>query len=169
MLPITPKGVRRYVRYNATRRGLFGGSKFWLGVLGLGYLRRFAGRISKKGEAPVVYSKPLESGHWAEIVHEKPRPTRRARRKGRKASAKATRANKRAELDPTRRNLRKATSAQRKAAKANRHLGPTRATFAALKVSDDHLTRRQRRRRARASVEPLDPLETLAARAINEE
>ena len=36
MLPITPKGVRRYIRYNATRKGLFGGDRKWLVLGGIG-------------------------------------------------------------------------------------------------------------------------------------
>jgi len=84
MLTYLRKGVlRRYIRVNALRRGLFGGSRPWLAVFVLGLLRRQMGKVTKRGEMPLVLSEPLEPGEALLISHLAPK--RRGRR-GRRAS-----------------------------------------------------------------------------------
>ena len=84
MLTYLRKGVlRRYIRMNALRRGLFGGSQPWLAVFVLGLLRRQMGKVTKRGEIPLVLSEPLKPGEALLISHLAPK--RRGRR-GRRAS-----------------------------------------------------------------------------------
>lgn len=168
MMPITPKGMRRYIRYNATRRGLLGGSKLWLAVWAAGRARGFWGRVTKKGQAPLVYRGAVPSGHWNEIVHEKPRPSAGQVKAGAKTARKADKAARRAEVAPTRRNIRRAVRAQVRAADANRHLGPQRTPVDPLRIDKRRLTLLQRRALAKAGVEPLRPLEALDRKAIIE-
>ncbi|MDH4168124.1 MAG: hypothetical protein OEW42_00910 [Acidimicrobiia bacterium] len=168
MLPVTPKGFRRYVRYNATRKGLLGGSKLWLGVYAAGRLRRFGGRITKTGPAPVVYSERVSSGHWTEIVNERPRPRASAVRAGAKASAKADRAARRAHADPSRANVAKAVRTRTRAAAANADLGSRRTPLEPLDLDRSQLSRRQRRRVAKSEVEALSILDKLDRKAIRD-
>ncbi|MGI9604286.1 MAG: hypothetical protein ACR2QE_20575 [Acidimicrobiales bacterium] len=168
MLPITPKGFRRYVKYNATRKGLFGGSKLWLGVYAAGRLRTFSGQLSKKGEAPLVFSGPVSEGHWAQVVHENPRPDRSAVKAGQRAATKADRLSRKAEARPTDRNIRRAVRAQVRSGRRNRSLGPERVAVATLSVDPSLLSRRQRRRLAKAQIAPLNKMEKLARKAIRE-
>ena len=79
MLTYLRKGVlRRYLRLNAIRRGLLGGSKPWMVVLALGILGRQVGKVTKRGEMPLVLSEALKPGESMIITHL--RPERRRRR-----------------------------------------------------------------------------------------
>ena len=79
MLSFLRKGfLRRYLRYNALRRGLIGGNKAWLAVLVLGYLGRSIGKVTKRGEMPLALSQALKPGQGLIITHHA--PTRRGRR-----------------------------------------------------------------------------------------
>ncbi|MEO8694909.1 MAG: hypothetical protein ABI658_15385 [Acidimicrobiales bacterium] len=78
------KGVlRRYIRMNALRRGLLGGSRPWLVIFVLGMLRRQMGKVTKRGEMPLRLSEALKPGESMIITHIAPK--RRGRR-GRGAS-----------------------------------------------------------------------------------
>lgn len=65
--------VGRTIRVNSIRKGLLGGSKFWMAVL----LTRFIGtkmqRVTKRGEKPLRYSEPLRPGEQIVISHIDPR------------------------------------------------------------------------------------------------
>lgn len=64
-----PTYVKRTIRMNSIRKGLLGGSPFWLTVLGLGYLARWSGKVTKRGEMPVRFSEKLEPGEELVIRH----------------------------------------------------------------------------------------------------
>jgi hypothetical protein len=70
--------LRRYVRLNAIRRGLFGGSRPWLVVFVLGLIGRQIGKVTKRGEMPLVLSERLKPGEGLLITHLTP-PRRRRR------------------------------------------------------------------------------------------
>ena len=73
------KGVLcRYVRMNALRRGLLGGSRPWLAIFVLGLLRRQMGKVTKRGEMPLLLSEALKPGEALLITHLAPK--RRGRR-----------------------------------------------------------------------------------------
>ena len=74
--------LARYLRFNATRKGLLGGSKGWLAVFAALTIGRQIGKVTKRGEAPIVYSERLEPGQVLVLTHEPPPPTRRQRRRG---------------------------------------------------------------------------------------
>ena len=75
MFPFSRTYIRRTIRFNSIRRGLLGGSKFWLGVLAAGYVRRSAQKVTKRGEVPVVFSEKLKPGESYEIRHIDPKNT----------------------------------------------------------------------------------------------
>ncbi len=80
MLTYFRKGMlRRYLRLNAIRRGLFGGSKPWMVVLALGLLGRQVGKVTKRGEMPLVLSEALRPGESMIITHLVPERRRRRR------------------------------------------------------------------------------------------
>ncbi|MCH7789362.1 MAG: hypothetical protein IH940_07950 [Acidobacteria bacterium] len=62
-----------------------GRSRLWMGVLGLGALTKAISKVSKSGPGPILFSESLAEGAAIEIVHLDPLPTRRQRRKARKA------------------------------------------------------------------------------------
>ena len=64
--------VRRTVRMNSIRKGLLGGSRFWLAVFAAGYVGRWTGKVTKRGEPPVVFSEKLKPGESYEIRHIEP-------------------------------------------------------------------------------------------------
>lgn len=64
-----PTYVKRTVRMNSVRKGLLGGSRFWLVVFGLGYVARWSGKVTKRGEMPVRFSERLEPGETLVIRH----------------------------------------------------------------------------------------------------
>lgn len=66
---IGPSYVKRTVRMNSIRKGLLGGSRFWLGVFALGYVARWTGKVTKRGEMPVRFSETLEPGETLVIRH----------------------------------------------------------------------------------------------------
>ena len=79
MFTMLRKGVlRRYIRMNALRRGLLGGSRPWLAVFVLGLLGRQMGKVTKRGEMPLVLSEALKPGEALLITHIAPK--RRGRR-----------------------------------------------------------------------------------------
>lgn len=155
--------LRQYVRYNSVRKGLFGGSRMWLGVWTAGRVRSFAGRVAKRGEAPVVYREPLAGGHWSEVVHAERSPSARAVRRGANLAARADRRARRAELTPTPRRIRLAITSQRRSYRANRSLGPARSIARPPAVDPALLRPLQRRAIRRYAIESLTPLERLAA------
>ena len=71
-MPRGPAYVRRTVRLNSVRKGLLGGSKFWLTVFALGYVGRFVGKVTKRGDMPVVFTEKLAPGEAYEIRHIEP-------------------------------------------------------------------------------------------------
>jgi hypothetical protein len=64
-----PAYIKRTVRVNSVRKGLLGGSRFWLTVFALGQVARFAGKVTKRGEMPVRYSETLGPGETLVIRH----------------------------------------------------------------------------------------------------
>ena len=75
--------IKRIIARNALRRGLFGGSPFWRFVWFAGVARRMWGKVSKSGEAPVVFSEDLPEGEVIVISHS-PERSRRGRGEGRR-------------------------------------------------------------------------------------
>jgi len=78
--------VRRWLRYNALRKGLLGRQGPWLFVFVMSFLFRRLNTILKRGEMPIRFSEKLEPGVSYMISHLVP-PTRRQRRKTRRAVA----------------------------------------------------------------------------------
>jgi hypothetical protein len=73
-----PTYVKRTIRMNSMQKGLFGGSRFWLTVFAAGYVLRWTGKVTKRGEMPVRYSESLRPGEEIVIRHVDPsagRPT----------------------------------------------------------------------------------------------
>ena len=64
-----PTYLKRTVRMNGVRKGLLGGSRFWLAMFGLGYVARWTGKVTKRGEMPVKYSEQLQPGEQLVIRH----------------------------------------------------------------------------------------------------
>lgn len=64
--------IQRRIRYNAVRRGLLGGSRFWTAVYFAGHVRRFAQKVTKRGEMPVITSDELGVGEGLVIRHLSP-------------------------------------------------------------------------------------------------
>ncbi len=73
-----PRYVKRVIRDNSLRRGLFEGNRFWLTMFGLGQLARWTGKVTKRGEMPLRFSERLRPGEAYEIRHVA-RPKRRDR------------------------------------------------------------------------------------------
>ncbi len=75
--------VARRVRYNALRKGLLGGSGPWLAVFVVLRLGRFVGKVTKRGEAPVIFSERMPPGVVVGLENRRPvnRLGRRAQRK----------------------------------------------------------------------------------------
>ena len=61
--------VKRYIRRNALRRGLLGGSRLWTAVFAAGYVGRWIGRVAKRGEMPLITSDELRPGEGFVIRH----------------------------------------------------------------------------------------------------
>ena len=70
--------LRNYVRANAIRRGLLGGSRPWQAVLVISFLARRIGKVTKRGVMPLVLSEALKPGESMIITHLAPK--RRGRR-----------------------------------------------------------------------------------------
>lgn len=71
--------LRRTIRVNSIRKGLLGGSKFWLAVFGARFIGARIQTITKRGEMPVRYSEKLEVGQRIEISHLDPSSGGRAK------------------------------------------------------------------------------------------
>lgn len=69
---IGPTYVKRTIRMNSIRKGLLGGSRFWLTVFALGYVSRWSGKVTKRGEMPIRFSEPLKPGEQIVIAHTSP-------------------------------------------------------------------------------------------------
>ena len=79
MIAFPRRGVlRNYLRINAFRRGLLGGSRPWLVIFVLGLLGRQMGKVTKRGEMPLLLSEALKPGESMIITHLAPK--RRGRR-----------------------------------------------------------------------------------------
>ena len=79
MIAFPRRGIlRNYIRLNAFRRGLLGGSRPWLAVFVLSLLGRRVGKITKRGVMPVLLSEALKPGESMLITHLAPK--RRGRR-----------------------------------------------------------------------------------------
>jgi hypothetical protein len=76
--------LMRWLRFNALRRGLFGGSAGWMTVLGLGLVVRALNSVRKKGPMELVFSEKLEPGAAYLITHLPPAESRRQKRRSRK-------------------------------------------------------------------------------------
>jgi hypothetical protein len=61
--------VRRTIRRNGIRKGLLGGSRFWMAVFVAGRLAGWTGKVTKRGELPVVFSEKMKLGESYEIRH----------------------------------------------------------------------------------------------------
>lgn len=77
--------LRRWLRYNALRKGLLGREGPWLAVFVLAFLGRRMNNVLKRGEMPIRFSEKLEPGATYVISHIVP-PTRRERRRARRAA-----------------------------------------------------------------------------------
>lgn len=64
-----PTYVKRTIRMNSIRKGLLGGSRFWLTIFGLGYVARWSGKVTKRGEMPIRFSEGLKPGEELVIRH----------------------------------------------------------------------------------------------------
>ena len=78
--------VRRWLRYNALRKGLLGRQGPWLFVFVVSFILRRANSVLKRGEMPIHFSEKLQPGASYLITHIVP-PTRRQRRRARRAVA----------------------------------------------------------------------------------
>ncbi|MEO0494622.1 MAG: hypothetical protein AAF081_14525 [Actinomycetota bacterium] len=76
-----PAYLKRTVRFNATRKGLLGGSRPWLVVFGLLRLAAWSGKVTKRGDAPVKFGESLQPGESFVITHIAP-PKKERRRRG---------------------------------------------------------------------------------------
>ncbi len=62
--------LRRYIRFNATRRGLFGSSRLWMWVFVISQLLKLRRRLTGK-EEKVVWRHELEPGETVVIAHDR--------------------------------------------------------------------------------------------------
>lgn len=67
--PLRRGFVKRYIRYNALRRGLLGGSRIWTTIFFAGYVGRWLAKVTKRGEMPVITSDRIEPGEGLLIRH----------------------------------------------------------------------------------------------------
>jgi hypothetical protein len=74
--------MKRMIAANALRKGLLGGSPLWRFVWFVGLFQRLWSRVSKSGDAPVVFSQDLPEGEVIVISHS-PERSRRGRGEGR--------------------------------------------------------------------------------------
>ena len=77
--------IRRWLRYNALRKGLLGQQGPWLFVFVATFVLRRVNSVLKRGVMPIRFSEKLEPGASYLITHIVP-PTRRDRRKARRAA-----------------------------------------------------------------------------------
>jgi hypothetical protein len=81
--------LRRWVRYNALRKGLLGRQGPWLAVFVVGFLGRRVNSVLKRGVMPLRFDEKLEPGASYLIEHIVP-PSRRQRRKAARAAKSTT-------------------------------------------------------------------------------
>jgi hypothetical protein len=75
-----------YLRTRALNRGLLGGSALWLGIGAVVWTIRLFQWLTRP-ETDVIYRDKLGSGQTIQIRHLDPPPTRRQRRKAKRAAA----------------------------------------------------------------------------------
>ncbi len=68
--------VSRTIRFNSIRRGLIGGSKFWLAVFSARFVGARIQGMTKRGDKPIRFSEPLAVGEKLVISHIDPRHER---------------------------------------------------------------------------------------------
>lgn len=78
--------LRRWLRYNALRKGLLGRQGPWMFIFVASFLLRRVNNVLKRGEMPIRFREQLEPGAGYVISHVVP-PTRRQRRRARRAAA----------------------------------------------------------------------------------
>ena len=71
--------VTRTLKRNALRKGLLGGSPFWRAIWAGQLLLKGWGKVSKSGDAPIVFTESLKQGEAWTLVHA-PEKTRKKRR-----------------------------------------------------------------------------------------
>lgn len=64
--------IGRTIRTNSVRKGLVGGSGFWMMVFGARFLAKRFNTVSKRGEKPVRFSEALTLGETLVIRHVEP-------------------------------------------------------------------------------------------------
>ena len=64
-----PAYVKRTIRFNSVRKGLLGGSRFWLAMFAAGYVARWSGKVTKRGEKPIRFSEALKPGESFVVRH----------------------------------------------------------------------------------------------------
>ncbi len=64
-----PAYLKRSFRFNATRKGLLGGNRFWLAMFGLIQVAKWSGKVTKRGEAPIRFSESLAPGESFVVRH----------------------------------------------------------------------------------------------------
>ena len=64
-----PSYLKRTFRFNATRKGLLGGSRFWLTMFGLLQVAKWSGKVTKRGDAPIKFSESLKPGESFVVRH----------------------------------------------------------------------------------------------------
>ncbi len=67
--PLGPSYIKRTIRHNSVRKGLLGGSRFWLGVFVVRRLALWSGKVTKRGEKPIRFSEALKPGESLLIRH----------------------------------------------------------------------------------------------------
>ncbi len=72
--------LKRWLRFNALRKGLLGRQGPWMFVFVVSMLARQANKVLKRGTPPLRFSEKLEPGATYVISHIVP-PSRRQRRK----------------------------------------------------------------------------------------
>jgi len=61
--------LSRTIRFNSVRKGLFGGSGFWLSVFAARFVSKRLRSVTKRGEMPIRFSEGLKVGQVLEISH----------------------------------------------------------------------------------------------------
>ncbi len=61
--------LSRTIRFNSIRKGLLGGSNFWLTVFAARLVSSRLRTVTKRGEKPIRFSEGLKVGETLEISH----------------------------------------------------------------------------------------------------
>jgi len=64
--------ISRTIRINSVRKGLLGGSGFWMTVFGARFLNKKFQAVSKRGEKPIRFSESLAVDETITIRHVDP-------------------------------------------------------------------------------------------------